>query len=805
MPHSSLRLGSLALAVAIAMGGLAFSAHAQEGEQTARTAAQKFTIPAGPLGETLGRIARESGRNLSVDPALLQGRRAPAIRGQFSPEEAVRQALAGSGLELFVTGSGTLSVQPVNNSGVIDLEAISVAETEPELGNMTEGTGTYTLGSSNTATKMDLSLRHTPQTITVISHDQLDDFKLDTVNDALSAATGVNVQRVETNRTYFTARGFDISNFQIDGLGQPFSTGEQMGDLDTSFYDHIEVLKGANGLTANPGNPAATINFVRKRPTADFHAVTSVGYGSWNNRRTDIDFSGALNSSGTIRGRLVGSAQKGDSYLDRYNQEKYSFYGIAEADLGSNNVVSLGHTEQINRPNNTMWGALPLYYSDGSKIHYSRSDTAAPNWSYWNTTDRRTFLELHSDLGHDWKSELSLNFRDISGRYKQLSVSGVPDKETGLGVTGYASSYRSNERQIHFDFYAKGPFELLGRTHQLMFGASWSRLRDHIDSYDESYADGGGALPSVRRLWATFPEPAFDNGRTGFANFTNHRRTLYAALNLSLTDKLNVIAGINHAQIKSGGVQYAASHDYRYTRNTTYFGATYDLTDNLSAYASYTEIFNPQNEITQDRNLVGAVQGRSTEAGIKGEWFNKRLNASLSIYRTVQNNLAQYAGFDNTSGFSYYEGVNNRARGFEADISGQLMPGWEINAGYSHLFTLEDDEGHRARTFVPKTNLYMATSARMPFLPALKLGANVTWQSNIYRDEGETSTGQDIIIRQGSYAITNLMGRYDITKNLNIAMNVNNLFDKKYLTSLYWNQSYYGAPRNAMVTLEWKN
>ncbi|MCT6980900.1 TonB-dependent receptor plug domain-containing protein, partial [Salmonella enterica subsp. enterica serovar Oranienburg] len=87
--------------------------------------------------------------------------------------------------------------------------------------------------------------------------------------------TGVNVERVETDRTYYSARGFDVTNFLVDGVGLPFANGQQEGDLDTALYQRVEVLRGANGLLSFTGNPSATINFVRKRPTADFQG--SVG------------------------------------------------------------------------------------------------------------------------------------------------------------------------------------------------------------------------------------------------------------------------------------------------------------------------------------------------------------------------------------------------------------------------------------------------------------------------------------------------------------------------------------------------
>ena len=92
----------------------------------------------------------------------------------------------------------------------------------------------------------------------------------------------VNVERIETDRTYYTARGFDITNFQVDGVGLPLTSGNNHADEDTSVYDRIEVIRGANGLMTGVGNPSATINFIRKRPTAENDFNVSAQLGSWN-------------------------------------------------------------------------------------------------------------------------------------------------------------------------------------------------------------------------------------------------------------------------------------------------------------------------------------------------------------------------------------------------------------------------------------------------------------------------------------------------------------------------------------------
>ncbi|WPP02028.1 TonB-dependent siderophore receptor [Pseudomonas sp. HR96] len=682
--------------------------------------------------------------------------------------------------------SGQLTLQPLN----IDAEQAGAP-------GVTEQSDSYTIGATRTATRLDLTPRQTPQTTTTVTHQQLKDFKLDSATDALQAA-GVNVQRVETDRTYYSVRGFDVSNFQLDGIGMPFSSEEQMGDIDTFLYDHIEVLKGANGLTSNPGNPAATVNFVRKRPTRDFQAEGSVSYGSWQNRRSELDVSGPVNDSGSVRGRALFAGQAGNSYLDRYSPDKQAFSGILEADLSDSTTATLGYSQQRNRPDGIMWSALTLYNTDGSKVHYSRSHNTAPDWSYWDTNDSQTFTELHTDWGGGWESQASLNYREITSNAEMLMAGGVPDAVTGLGLTSYASKFDRSERQLLGDVYLKGPFELFGRTHEVVLGSNWSRDQTHWTSRDDAQ---GEALPPVWEYDGDFPKPAFATVTSG-ADYTTYRHGYYAAGHFNLSDELQLVTGANFTTLDSSGERTGAPNDYRKSKLTPYYGAIYDFAPDYSAYVSYTRIFNPQTQVDASNRLLDPIEGNSLEGGIKGEWFDKRLNASLSLFRTRQDNTAEYAGF--ADGISYYNPVDTTSKGYELTLAGELAPGWEVNGGLTHLFSLEDADGQRARTYIPVNSLYLSSAYRIARVKGLKVGGSLNWQSDIYRDQGTATTGETIVSRQGSYAVANALASYDIDSHWNLALNVNNLFDRKYLTSLYWSQSYYAPSRNATLTLAWK-
>ena len=656
----------------------------------------------------------------------------------------------------------------------------------------TEGTGSYTTRSTSTATKLDLTLRETPQSISVVPRTLMDDFSLNNVNDVLAGVTGVNVERVEPDRTYFSVRGFEVSNFQIDGIGLPFATGDQIGNLDTALYDRVEVLRGANGLMSSTGNPSATVNFVRKRPTSEFAASAALSFGSWNTRRLDADVSGALNEAGTVRGRFTAAAQKGDSYLDRYSLEKHLFSGIVDIDLAPGSTLTLGHSEQHNRPNGVMWGALPMFYSDGTPTNYPTSANSAPSWTYWDSDDTQTFAELNHRLAGEWRAKAVLTRRVLESDSELFFVIGQPDRTTGVGLTSWPSKYDSKETQWIADASVTGPFTLGDRRHELVLGANWGKSENALRSTD----DGSGALTESDMLNGSAPRPAFDTGITGSADFDNRRTTLYAVTRFNVTDALKLVTGANVTRSSSSGVQYGLAHDYRETKATPYVGATWAFDGHHSLYASYGGIYNPQYQLDESGKVLDPVKGSNTELGVKGEWMDGRLNGSFAVFRVKQDNLAEAGGFNTTVG-TWYRAIDATSTGFELDVGGMLAPGWELNGGYTQM-RIEGPDGSAVRTYVPRKTLRVTTSYRLPALKALKLGTSVKWQSDYERTDGTVKTSQ------ASYALLDLAATYEFTRQLSLTAKVENVTDKRYLNSLMWpNQSFYGAPRNGSLALKW--
>ncbi|MBD3655451.1 TonB-dependent siderophore receptor [Marinobacter sp.] len=687
------------------------------------------------------------------------------------------------------------------------LDAIQVSAERDEPAS--ESTGSYSAGTTSTALKLNLGHRETPQSVSVITRKQMDDFGEVDVNDVLEGTTGVTVESVETDRTYYTSRGFDINNFQYDGVGLPAVYDNVQGDLDTAFYDRIEVLRGANGLMTGTGNPSATINFIRKRPTAETRAAVAVTGGSWDNRRVVGDLSGSLTDSGKVRGRVVAGYQERDSWLDRYSQQKQMFYGVLEADLTASTLLALGHATQTSDTDSPLWGALPLFHTDGTATGYSRSTSTSADWSYWDNVQHNSFVELTQRLGGGWQVKGSVLRLENDSNSELFYQFGTPDPQTGEGLMAYPSQYDLNTEQYVADLSASGPFRLAGRIHELVVGASRARS----ETVDESrYGQGiGDPLPPLDEWTGDYPRPVFDNGTAG-SDWTDRETSTYAAARWTLTDRLTAITGIRLAWLDSTGTSYGASKATSYdAEETPYAGLVYDLNDNHSVYASYSEIFTPQTEVDINRDRLDPIEGANYELGLKGEYLDDRLRSTVALFRTRQDNLAEAAGTFENGVDTYYRGVEGiTSEGVELELAGEVSDSVQLFAGYTWI-NIEDADGHSAKSFIPEHLAQLRGIWKVPGVNGLELGSQLRWQSAISQVQGVATTGanagQTIVTEQDSYALLDLMASYDFARNWNATLNVNNVTDEKYIESLKKfgasAQGFYGEPANANLTVSW--
>nr|WP_145003785.1 ferric-rhodotorulic acid/ferric-coprogen receptor FhuE [Pseudomonas psychrotolerans] len=772
-----------------------------------QAADRDFNIPGQSLSSAIQAFGQAANIQVLYNPQDLTGLRSNAVKGRLSTEQAMTTLLQGTGISYRMDGN-TLILSANKHDG----DTVQLGETDivgQFAGTTTEGTGSYTTKATSAATGLTLSPRETPQSVSVLSRQRIDDQNLVTVADILGNAPGIATLQLDSERTVFSSRGFSINNFQYDGISSYYKSNYAAGEseLDSSIYDRVEIVRGSTGLLAGAGEPSASVNLVRKRADSrEFQGEAQISAGSWDNYRSMLDLSGPLTSTGNVRGRLVGAYQDKKAFFDRYSRQTQVLYGVVDADLTDATTLSLGASYQKSNANGLTYGGVPLWYKDGSRTNFSRSFTVAPKWNSEDVEVENVFINLDHRFDNDWKAQAQIMYGRNRVDNARMFVWGFPDRETGL-IADEPSRVRfpGEREQDSYDLRFSGPFQLLGREHEAIIGTSYF---DQDYSYDWIGANTPWNSPLNVADFGHVAKPDWDYASRELSE-RNHTKqaAAYGALRFSLADPLKLILGGRFTRYEREGAGWASSGAFEYQDHKfiPYAGLVYNINQTYSVYASYTSIFNFQDYRDRNGGWLEPVTGDAYETGIKGEFFDGRLNASLAAFKIVQDKLGQQdTGYlvPGTDSPAYYSTDGATSKGLELEISGELAPGWQAFFFATH-YSAKDAEHQQVNTYLPRTMVRLFTTYQLPGAwHQLTVGGGTNWQSRIYYDNvGPNGERQE----QSGYLLASLMARYDITPQLSAQMNVNNLFDKEYQTAVNWyGQGIWGTPRNVEASLSYK-
>lgn len=686
------------------------------------------------------------------------------------------------------------------------LPTITVTAESEQSELSSEQSKAYIIQNSSTASKLNIPLKETPQTVNVLTRQQLDDFALDNTRDVLRNTPGIIVSNQETERTSYLARGFEISNVLVDGVGIPLEGYNYNNDNPDSFlFDRVEVVKGANALNNGIGDPGATINMIRKRPTSDLQTAFNASYGSWNTQRYEVDVSSPLTQDGKVRGRVFGYQQTGDSYLDRYELEKNGIGAVVEADITDTTLLTAGYTETNHKPNGVNWGSNPLINTEGEQLSYSRNYNYSPSWAHWDSNIKSYFAELEQKLGGDWTAKLTYDEKRTQRDSKLLFLSGKPGANGTSGIFLYPGMYIDDNKEQQASLSFSGTYPLWGQRHEASLGYVWAKNR-----LDELGYAGSFVNPLTTDLASFTPEePSWDMSKTsGEMHIRQKNQSLYAATRLHLNDDLKLLLGANYVQAESSGSSYGKDTVYDEDKVLPYAGLTYNFSPEYTGYLSYTSIFRPQTTKADDGSINKPIEGESYEVGVKGSWLDDKLTATMAVFRTEQSNYP-LRDSDGIPTLRTTQVSDLRSQGYEFGLAGQLTDHFNLSFGYTQ-FSLKDlINGGDARTFNPTQSFNLLTTYQVPQIPKLKLGLGVQWQDQTYLDVPEATANGVItqkagVIEQDAYALVNLMASYELNEHMTLQANGNNLTNEKYLFNFPNQQGFYGAPANYSVAVKFK-
>lgn len=745
-------------------------------------AQENYTIKEKTLTEALEIIAKKAKLPYIAEESLLKGKKAPSLQDVTGVQNALNEVLKNTDLEAVIKNDTIIIRKKVlkkeSSSNLGDVEVIENAY------NTTEGSNSYTIASMNTATKMNLSIKETPQSVSVITNTQMEDLNIQRISDVVQASTGITTNSNGTGHTNNYSRGFRIFDYQIDGI--LVDIGSDYGNLNHSMdlYDRAEVVRGANGLTVGVGDPSASINLVRKKPKShDFKGNVELEIASWNKKRLSLDIQGALTKKGDLRARLVASKSNEDFFVDILEKDKTLLYGVVEKDISDNTLLTAGYSYQEHNSNGYIFTGLPSKFTDGSKTNWDRSKTFASPWAKKENTQKSFFTKLEHNFKNDIKLSLDYSYAKYDLHDVYARVTGEINKSDGSGLNERVSGQIVNGRSKAINLYTSIPFELMELEHEFIAGYSFTKSHDdyfNIEAADASrninnaYTFKGSKTP-------TWTEPA------NWGPMITKNTAFYTASRLSLSDDTKVILGARLSDHTYVDKSYEDDNTNEKNVLTPYFGITHNLNPNYTMYLAYTDIFKPQTNRTKEGKILDPVVGKNYETGVKASFMEDKLNANLSIYRMEQTNTAHKDEGQtvlNTSEDAFIAGKGDIIKGFDAEISGEINDKLNISFGYSQFTTSSIYKNS------PEKNLKLSGNYKFD---KVSIGSSLRWKDELINTRRN----------QKASTVVDLFSKYDIKNNLAVQINISNVFDKKYKSSSSDDSYDYGEPRKISARLKY--
>ncbi len=691
-------------------------------------------------------------------------------------------------------------------------------------------------------------LKDVPNTVTVIDRAQIEAQNLFTLEDALTATNGITVNGVGSEDPSFLSRGFVIDNYLIDGVPTR-SVNFPSAVPDLFFYDRLEVLRGPAGLFSGTGNPAGSVNLVRKRPLDVARMQASAGYGTYDNIRLELDVSTPIGERAGIRAGVM--AQDQDQFFDTAHRNRLDAFVVGKVDIGTRTTITAGVNYDRFRP--AIQSGLPGYAggadgSDGRLLDVRRSTYLGADWNRFDARTWSGFVELAHRISDRWTLRATGLYTDVDRVDVYSYIGAQPVTPANRGVTNHIA-YRGDSKQQtrSFDFNGIGTFPAFGRDHTLILGADYqassgtsyfTRLSNYarIDVFNpvspaEPPLDPYGPLPfypvqgsgadcsRATVVTATCVRQVYGASVTDIEQYG-----IYGQMRLSPVAGLTLVGGGRMTWYDTDSrtllpIPGASSGYTIENRFTPYAGIIWDVTRDLNLYASYADSFTPQAQPV-GRQLAGGGRiqpliGEQYEAGSKLSLMGDRLLLSAAAYQITQTNRLFNDPVDPAI---YYLTGKVRARGIEAEVSGEIVPGWRVNGGYSYTRTklLEDInpalEGRSLVPVIPKhmAKLFTNYAPSGGALAGASLGGGVTFFGETFGGTPSSVAANGVrtvstVVRQGSYAVVDLRAGYKLTEQLGVSVNVANVFDKTYYARIFSTArgNYYGTPRTVFATVRY--
>lgn len=749
-----------------------------------------YNIPAGTLADALSQFSAQSGVNFDIDPAVMQGIMSYGMQGNYDIQSGLNQLLSGSGLQAVPQEDGyairTITAPSASEENITTLPSIQVTAT-------TSG-ASYTAASSITATKTHTLLRDTPQSISVITNKLIKDQSIESIGDAMRYVPGVGVSQGEGNRDALIFRGNrSTGDFFIDGLRDDAQFFRDLYNID-----RIEVLKGANGMIFGRGGSGGVINRVTKeagwKPIREFSFLG----GSFNRKRMTADIGQGINDKAAFRLNAV--YEDVDSFREGVGMRRLGISPTVTFKL-TNRTKAVLHMERFHDKRTADRG-IPSFM--GGPVNVNRSQ-------FFGDPDRSNsdvdVLSFSAFIEHKFDVGVTVTNRTLYAQYDKFyenvfANSAVFADRLSLGAYNNATDRENVFNQTNLLYSLEtGPI-----VHTLLAGVEvGQQTTDNVRKtgfFNNS--------PRQQNLIVPFSDPitkapiTFTN-RNQDAN--NHSvvdvTSLYFQDQIEFLPQLQAIAGIRYDLFnvdfvdKNGDGSHIKTKDHLFSPR---FGLIYKPIEPVSFYANFSRAYVPR----AGEQLTSLIVTRATlkpekfttyEAGFKWDILPD-LVFTGAVYRLDRTNVITVDPNDSSNTFLT---DGQRTKGVEASLSGQLTPKWGVMGGYAYqdgeITSTQAADAVKGATVAELPRHTFSMWSRYDFTPRLGAAFGVINRSSMFASTDNTVQVDDFTrVDAAFYA--------QISKHVRAQVNIENLFDTKYIASVHNNNNLSpGSPTAVRASL----
>jgi iron complex outermembrane receptor protein len=648
----------------------------------------------------------------------------------------------------------------------------------------------YRATRSASATRTDTAIHETPQSISVVPRQVVEDISATRLEDALDYAGGVERGNNFGGQglTEFLVRGFSTQEFYRNG----FAVNRGYPNMpDASTIERLEVLRGPASMLYGRGDPGGTFNIVSKQPQADRKTILGSQFNTQGLRRGTLDTTGALDENAEFTYRLNLVAEGSDSFRDHVESERYNVAPVLRWQLSDRTAVILEGDYLHNR--HPMDRGVTRYATQAGQLPRDRflGEEDAGKLRNENAT---TQLRLEHQLNDDWAIRGGVQYLDGS-------LDGGAVENNGLAADGRTIGRNYSERTLEWDDIAfqtnvEGHFKTAGFAHTLLAGVEYDDF--NYTSFIRRSSGSVSAFPLD--LYA----PVYGQPLPALTRTTTHddenlkSYALYLQDQVELTDRLKAQVGARLERFEQQYTNYlSASGSWEQAHNAVSprFGLVYDLTDSLAVYANMARSFKPNRGADRSSQAFDPEKGIAYETGIKYDVPEHDLSITAALFHITKENVLTSDPLDSNYQIAAGE---VRSRGFDLSLAGNITPQWRVIGGYAYVdaevtksTTSTMPTGSRLAN-VPKhsVNLLNTYEFDSGLLSGLGVGVGLKYVGD--RKGSTSSTAFDM----SSYTVVDLLAYYPLTDRIRLNFNLDNVFNEEY-DERAWGSiwAYPGAPR----------